>query len=143
MERRRNVNENTEKKTCNGPECDRPVRANGLCGTHNKQRRTRGPDNLIPIGSYVRPAREGCEFEGCDRKHYGLGYCQQHHRQKWRSQKLRPIGEKKGERLCDFPGCERKHLAHGWCKPHYRAEKAGRTLKPIKVDQVNDNETGE
>lgn len=125
-----------EKKTCAGPECDRAVRSNGLCASHQAQAYKRGEGNLIPIGAHARPAREGCEFEGCNRKHYGLGLCQQHHRQKWKGwEELRPIGEKKGERLCGFPGCERKHLAHGWCKPHYRATKAGRELKPIKADQ--------
>ncbi|MFJ3595600.1 hypothetical protein ACIPRU_03610 [Streptomyces sp. NPDC090126] len=76
-------------KTCTGPECERRVRANGLCATHAQQK-LRGRD-LIPIGSYIRPAKEGCEFPECGRKHYAHGLCFQHYKQKRAGNDLKPI----------------------------------------------------
>lgn len=82
---------NENEKQCTGPQCDRKVRANGLCDTHLAQSYRHGADNLIPIGSYKRPAKEGCDFPECGRKHYGHGLCFQHYKAKRAGRELKPI----------------------------------------------------
>jgi hypothetical protein len=42
--------------TCTGPECDRPARSGGLCGTHYQQRLRGRP--LTPVGSYFAKERK-------------------------------------------------------------------------------------
>lgn len=82
-------------KTCSIPDCDRPVHANGMCGTH-RARAMRGADLYAPIQkkgpAYPRPPRTApkrerapsgerwpCKVEGCDRPRMGWGYCEKHY----------------------------------------------------------------
>ena len=85
------MSENIQNKnTCAGPECDRKVRAYGLCPSHYQQKRRQGPDGLIPIGSYVRRAK-GCDFPKCGRKHHAKGLCWQHYKAQGAGRELKPI----------------------------------------------------
>lgn len=82
-------------KTCSIPDCDRPVQARGLCGTH-RARLLRGADLYAPIQkkgpAYPRPPRTSpprerapkgerfaCKVEGCERPRTGWGYCDKHY----------------------------------------------------------------
>ncbi|MFF1291840.1 MULTISPECIES: hypothetical protein [unclassified Streptomyces] len=92
------------EKTCRGPECDRPVRLKGLCASHGQQLWRHGGDEaaLIPIGTYVKPGKEGCDFPECDRPYHAKGYCKPHYLAQWLGKELHPAHEykprkKKGE----------------------------------------------
>ena len=83
------------KDTCRGPKCSRAVKIKGLCASHGQQLWRHGGDEaaLIPLGSYVKPSREGCEFEGCERAHYAKGWCKPHYLAQWLGQELKPARE--------------------------------------------------
>lgn len=79
-------------KTCTGPDCDRKAKAYGLCATHAQQQLRRGRENLIPIGTYVKPGKEGCDVENCTRSHYAKGFCFNH----YRTQRRKAVKEEQG-----------------------------------------------
>ena len=56
-----------------------------------------------------------CSVEGCDGKHYSLGFCNKHYKQ------YKKYGEVKEDRpeICSVEGCEEKHHALGFCNKHY------------------------
>ncbi|MDX3541616.1 hypothetical protein PV729_09255 [Streptomyces europaeiscabiei] len=83
------MTENTENNKCTGPECERNVRSSELCATHYQQRWRSG--DLSPIGTYKKPAKEGCDFPDCSRRHYALGYCQRHYLNRRAGRELKPI----------------------------------------------------
>lgn len=69
-----------------------------------------------------------CSVEDCERKHYGNGYCQLHHR-RWRTNgdplKARPYGRQG----CDVEGCDNEHHSGGYCSAHsHRATRHGDPL---------------
>lgn len=64
-----------------------------------------------------------CSVEGCERKHYGRGYCQTHY-WRWRTYGTVDLPERRprprpAPRQCSIDGCERNQSARGWCKMHY------------------------
>lgn len=120
------MDENENKKQCSGPECTRSVRACGLCATHYQQQYVRGME-LIPIGSWKKPSRDGCSFEDCTRKHYARGWCFAHYSQARNGVALHPTRKNGKAAVCSAEGCEKKHCAKGWCKNHYKV--AQRRLK--------------
>lgn len=61
-----------------------------------------------------------CKIDGCERKHYGRGYCSKH----W--QRLRTHGDpnyvtKHIPKKCKESGCSKTQIARGWCQHHYDA----------------------
>lgn len=59
-----------------------------------------------------------CEIDGCERTHFGLGYCSAHYR------KFRlygdPLGSAYGPKPpCSVDGCETTSYKKGLCNPHY------------------------
>lgn len=44
----------TDTVSCAGPDCDRPIHANGFCATHNQQHRHGRPLTPIPIPTIDR-----------------------------------------------------------------------------------------
>lgn len=56
-----------------------------------------------------------CSIEGCDRKHYGKGFCNTHYAAARRG----PAEPHKAIRACAVEGCLRSHRAKGLCSPHY------------------------
>jgi hypothetical protein len=80
----------TDKPTCAGPECDRPVWAKGFCNTHCTQFNRGKP--LTPIRKWGK--YRVCDFEGCGRGHFGQGLCRTHYAQWTRTDTVWPIGER-------------------------------------------------
>lgn len=67
--------------------CNRVVRAKGLCMAHHKRlQKYKDVRADVPIKETVRSkkAKHGCSVEGCDRPHYGKGLCAPH---AWRLKK--------------------------------------------------------
>lgn len=50
-----------------------------------------------------------CSIDGCERKHYGLGFCELH----WKRQRAITAPR------CSIDDCDRAVVARGYCKRHY------------------------
>jgi hypothetical protein len=69
-----------------------------------------------------------CSVEGCDRKHYGNGWCQMHNRRA-REHGDPLIARSYGSTGCAVAGCDRAHHAGGYCLAHrHRAVRHGDPL---------------
>ncbi len=65
--------------------------------------------------------QRGCNIDGCDRRHYGRGWCAEHHRN-WsdRGDPLAyPVRVNGGP--CAVDECPERAKKRGWCEPHYKA----------------------
>lgn len=75
-----------------------------------------------------------CSIDGCERAHYGHGFCELH----WKRSRVHgdpnyvPSAD---ERLCEVVGCLRRHRAKGLCASHYRTwiDTGNRPEIPIKA----------
>src|SRR5829696_4504012 len=61
-----------------------------------------------------------CAVEGCEKPHYGRGWCRTHYR-RWQAHGD-PLGRVKyrNEDPCSADGCERTARYRGWCPMHYK-----------------------
>lgn len=73
-------------KTCSIEDCDRKLRARGLCVSHYNSARLAGEFETTPR----TPTRYNCSFEGCEKKHLANGLCAAHHSQRRAGTELRP-----------------------------------------------------
>ena len=79
------------EEICSGPECDRPVRRNGLCDAHSRQQWLGKP--LKPIFAKPRkPAGLTCSGPECARPTVGQGLCNAHYQQKQKGKELTVLG---------------------------------------------------
>jgi len=61
-----------------------------------------------------------CGFDPCDRPLKTKGLCQQHYKQQWRGQELKPLHSRRSASpICSFDGCENPTKSRGWCVTHY------------------------
>lgn len=110
--------------TCKVSQCDKKiyVAKRGLCRGHYERFR-KGTDVDTPLK--VHDSDQGCQAEGCEEKHYSLGYCQLHSQRFRRGanlyRKYRLIDSSRG---CSIDGCQEKHYGLGYCLNHY-----GRVLR--------------
>jgi len=85
-----------------------------------------------------------CKHPGCDREHYGLGYCSAHRRQFLKrghtydlSRRCRncglPVDPPVFWCCCKFPGCDRPHHTGGYCGGHYSQVSSGKDLQDLRV----------
>ena len=59
-------------------------------------------------------------FDGCDRDHFGRGYCSAHYTQYAKGRPLTPIRVRTPTpEHCTVPGCLEPHKALGLCRWHY------------------------
>lgn len=76
-----------------------------------------------------------CKIEGCERVHYGLGYCKNHYRA------FKKYGEgfeqrddfkvyKDDLKKCKVEGCNGTHKAQGYCERHYDQIRKHGTILP-------------
>lgn len=64
-------------KSCTVEDCDRPHKANGLCGLHyDRMRRTGSLE--VKTERKIREKRY-CSVEGCGRVHFSKNYCSMHY----------------------------------------------------------------
>lgn len=73
-----------------------------------------------------------CSVEGCERVHFGLGYCSAHYR------KFRlygdPLGSAYGPKPpCSVDGCETTSYKKGLCNPHYIRQRRHGDVSLVKV----------
>lgn len=61
-----------------------------------------------------------CSVDGCDRKHYGKGFCAKHY-QRWRTHGTphAPAAVRLGD-VCAVADCDKKPVSRGWCPMHYQ-----------------------
>ena len=60
-----------------------------------------------------------CSIEGCDRKHYGRGWCQPHHK-KWRKYGDPIASPSRVSRECGVTGCDRQRVYRDYCSMHQK-----------------------
>ena len=89
-------------RTCEFPECGRPMRAYGLCQTHRKQQIKGRPLTLIQTPG---PGGLPCSVDGCDTLARSLGMCHNHYETARRNG-----GTGRVVRPCVFGGCIRPGL---------------------------------
>jgi hypothetical protein len=82
-------------------------------------------------------ANANCKAPGCDRGHYGLGYCKKHYTQVLRYGRLTPERERGNIqiRTCSAEGCDRRARLVGYCRKHARQMKKYGRLTP-ELEQV-------
>lgn len=73
----------------------------------------------------------GCEFVGCEEKHWAKGWCKFHYGQHSSGRKMTLTRHVVGSKKCSFEGCIRKHHSKGWCTGHYKQCADGLVLQPI------------
>lgn len=75
-----------------------------------------------PLYNLKRAAgQRGCSIPDCDRRHYGRGWCEEHHRN-WsdRGDPLAyPVRINGG--ICTAGDCPERATSRGWCGSHYKA----------------------
>lgn len=78
-----------------------------------------------------------CSLNGCERPHYGSGYCNPHWR-RWRRSGDPGPAQISGPPLaaCTFRGCDRVRSCKGLCASHYAQHRKGKPLTPLN-DRVN------
>lgn len=106
---------------CEIGDCDREVRARGLCITHYTRWRRRG-DPLVTLPGGRPPQHMGCLIADCPEPHDSEGFCPRHARAWQRhgdplwTRPARPTD-------CSFDGCGNPRgprAAKGYCITHYK-----------------------
>ena len=80
------------------------------------------------------PVRK-CSLEGCNKKHYGRGYCEFHYYRHRDGTQLDKPHRSKVKRKCSVRGCQEKHVGRGFCMKHYNEQY--KRPKKVKVALVN------
>ncbi len=109
--RRRGTVLPTDGGLCSAPDCDRPLKARGLCTMHYMR--------FLRTGSAEteRRARASCTVEGCSARAVGHGLCNKHYARWHRtgSADLAPAAAL----ACSMDGCTAPAKARGLCETHY------------------------
>lgn len=133
------------ERTCSEDNCDRGIKARGLCRNHYEVWRRRNRDLVRPTANRWDNAdgtRMECFKEGCSKPVETQGLCQ-HHYQNFhymtnrgadktrRNRKLTDYDGVKLTLLCTFEGCEREEFNPGFCAGHYYQKLQGKKLTPL------------
>lgn len=73
-----------------------------------------------------------CTVTGCNREHYGKGYCHAHYQRQKKGHPLdTPLRERiSADAICSIDGCDRRVEKRGYCEAHYI-----RLMKGISFDK--------
>lgn len=82
-------------KLCTVDGCDRPHKANGLCGLHYDRMRRTG--SLEKTSNRKPKEKRYCSVEGCDRNHFAKNYCAMHYERVKRTGEVGPADKMKPE----------------------------------------------
>lgn len=88
------------KGTCSEDDCDRAVRARGMCSTHYYRL----------LRSENAPALGPCSEEGCTGEVFSRGICRSHYNRQIRANRTR---------ICQIDDCEALVQCRGYCTRHY------------------------
>lgn len=82
-------------------------------------------------------ANRTCSLDGCERKHYGRGYCTLHYQRWAKHGDPGPAALLRTTRVgvCQVPECGRQIQSLGYCSMHYQRFRAGddRLMDPEKI----------
>lgn len=68
-----------------------------------------------------------CSINGCEKKHYGRGYCSKHY-QRWRTHGNAKTVLRNKPGTCKAKGCEKPSQTRTFCFPHYNQWRSGSDL---------------
>jgi len=129
-------------KICKVKICNRIIRSNGYCNTHNERLKTTGSLSEEKPIREIGKIKKFCIVEGCGRKHKSKGYCSAH------SKRLKYWGELK-ENLplrdhlsvgCMIENCDSPKKALNLCNKHY--EKLKKYGDPLAGKEANKGYVG-
>lgn len=92
--------------TCRIPECDRRIRARGLCGAHYERDRSGRPLDP-PVRHRASRVPDFCTVDECDRPHAARGYCSNHYKN-WLKHG-RPVVQRRRPKCGTVAGARRHH----------------------------------
>lgn len=66
----------------------------------------------------AKPTDRICSIDGCERKHFGRGWCRLHYNRMSRYGRPDRLRHSQPDGKCSVEGCERDHHASGYCGTH-------------------------
>lgn len=107
--------------------CNEEFYAKGYCNYHYLQHRKFGDignvneiyNELTSSPNRLQSVRL-CSVDGCNKKHFGNGYCSKHYYHIRKHGEIGLVNERSREHtVCTVDGCNEKHHGNGYCKKHY------------------------
>ena len=71
-----------------------------------------------PLVTMVGMTQRTCSIDGCDKRHFGHGYCNMHY-ERWRKHGDPTREPPQPIEGCAIDDCEAAHYCRGWCRIHY------------------------
>lgn len=113
---------------CSIRDCEKRSRLHGMCPMHAERVRQHGDPHTVK--SIVKG---GCSLGGCEREHYGFGYCHLHWKRSKAGQPLdAPLRTRKAG-ACSEDGCEKHGRYRGLCAMHRDRVKYLADPEPFKA----------
>ena len=132
---------------CSIKDCDRPIKARGLCDKHYlKTRRAGELDKFEGTGKgrYAPEISRTCPgVSKCGKKELARGFCNSCYQMRFKTGELKLLPKVNAGKYCKAQGCKNKAASMGFCATHYtRFKKYGdplgsalkRTRKPCSTE---------
>lgn len=107
------LEETADLARCHGPDCERPVRAKGLCMKHYRNKQYHEVRDLQVANEALDPSlrkTEPCKEPGCTEVRFQLGSCKEHY-EHW-------LVQTAALDRCSWQDCERPMQTRGMCSKH-------------------------